>query len=198
MIRPAATSDRATLTDSMASAFSEDPLFRWFAGAGENEPVEAKLRVVFGAFIKLELARDDHLVFASEDGVGVAIWKHPNRWKMRTGDMFRVLPAMIRAFGTKTPRMMGALNTIEKVHPADEHYYLEALGTSQQMQSRGVGSAVLGHMLERCDAEGMPAYLESSNPQNVPFYARHGFKEAGEIALGKGAPTVTAMWRDPR
>jgi hypothetical protein len=44
----------------------------------------------------------------------------------------------------------------------------------------------------------MPAYLQSSNLLNVPFYARHGFEVIGEIILGKGAPTVTAMWRDPR
>ena len=53
-------------------------------------------------------------------------------------------------------------------------------------------------MLDRCDAEGMPAYLESSNVRNVPFYGRHGFEVTGEIDLGKGAPTVTAMWRNPR
>jgi GNAT superfamily N-acetyltransferase len=66
------------------------------------------------------------------------------------------------------------------------------------MQSKGIGSAVLGAMLERCDTEGMPAYLESSNLRNVPFYARHGFEATGEIVVGKGAPTVTAMWRTPR
>jgi GNAT superfamily N-acetyltransferase len=94
--------------------------------------------------------------------------------------------------------MIGAFNAVEKVHPKEEHYYLEALGTRQDMQSKGVGSAMIRHMLDRCDTEGMPAYLESSNPRNVPFYARHGFEKTGEIVAGKGAPTVTAMWRDPR
>lgn len=66
------------------------------------------------------------------------------------------------------------------------------------MQSKGVGSAVIRDMLDRCDTEGMPAYLESSNPRNVPFYARHGFEKTGEIVVGKEARTVTAMWREPR
>lgn len=197
-IRQATASDNTTLADSLASAFSEDPLFRWIAGAGPDEPVEAKLRIIFGKLTGLELARDDHLVFMSDDGAGAAVWKHPNRWKMTNSDMFRALPAMLRAFGTKTPRMMGAFNAVEKVHPAREHYFLEALGTRRDMQSRGVGSAVIGPMLERCDTEGMPAYLESSNPSNIPFYARHGFEVTGEIVVGRGAPTVTAMWRDPR
>jgi GNAT superfamily N-acetyltransferase len=197
-IRSATAADRSKLADSLASAFSEDPLFNWMASAGPNKPFEPRGRIVFGAFLKLELGRDEHLVFADENAIGVAIWKAPNQWKMPTGDMVRALPAMLRAFGTKATRMIGAFNAIEKVHPREEHYYLEALGTRQDMQSKGVGSAVLSHMLDRCDSEGMPAYLESSNPRNVPFYARHGFDVTGEIVVGRGAPTVTAMWREPR
>jgi GNAT superfamily N-acetyltransferase len=197
-IRPATVADRAMLADSLASAFAEDPLFRWMAGGATGTAFEPKVRVVFDAFLKLDLARDGHLVFTDEDGIGVAVWKAPNQWKMHTGDMLRALPAMLRAFGTKAPRMIGAFNAIEKVHPKEEHYYLEALGTRQDMQSKGIGSAMIRHMLDRCDAEGMPAYLESSNVRNVPFYARHGFETTGEIVVGTGAPTVTAMWRDPR
>jgi GNAT superfamily N-acetyltransferase len=197
-IRPASAADRATLTNSLASAFANDPLFTWMAGVGPNQSIEPKLRIVFNTFLKLDLVRDEHLVFMDEDGIGVAIWKAPNKWKMANGDMLRALPSMLRSFGTKATRMMGAFNAIEKVHPKEEHYYLEALGTRQDMQSKGVGSAVIRDMLDRCDREGVPAYLESSNVRNVPFYARHGFEATGEIVVGKGAPTVTAMWREPR
>ena len=112
------------LADSLASAFAEDPLFAWMAGAAPTRALEPKVRIVFDVFVKLEFERDDHLVFTDEDGIGVAIWKAPNKWKMSTGDMFRALPAMLRALGTKTPRMISAFNAIEKVHPKEEHYYL--------------------------------------------------------------------------
>lgn len=196
-IRPAVPAELDAVASTLASAFADDPLFRWMTGAGPDEPIEPKLRVLFRALAKQEFRRDDHLVYVSDDGFGVAVWMHPNQWRMSTSTTLRVLPAMIRSLGTRTPRGIGAFNAIEKVHPAEEHYFLEALGTSQQMQGKGLGSAVIRPMLERCDAEGMPAYLESSNPQNIPFYARHGFRPTGEIAVGPGAPTVTAMWRDP-
>ncbi|MFP5326996.1 MAG: GNAT family N-acetyltransferase [Acidimicrobiia bacterium] len=195
-VRIASAADRESLANSLASAFSDDPLFRWMLGAAPDQGLGKPLRVLFDAFLKLDLRRDDHLVFTDDEGIGAAIWKSPNKWKMAPGDMMRTLPTMLRVLGTKVPRMMGAFNAIEKVHPREEHYYLEVLGTRQDMQSKGVGSAIISHMLERCDAEGLPAYLESSNPRNVPFYARHGFKVTGEIVVGKGAPTVTAMWRD--
>jgi GNAT superfamily N-acetyltransferase len=197
-VRAATEADRAKLADSLASAFAEDPLFAWMAGGGTKATLEPKMRIFFDAFLKIDLARSDHLIFTDEDRTGAAIWKHPNKWKMPTGDIVRTFPTMIRAFGTKIPRILGALTAIEKVHPKEEHYYLEVLGTHQDKQSKGVGTAVITHTLDRCDAEGMPAYLESSNPRNIPFYARHGFETTGEIVCGKGAPTVTAMWRNPR
>jgi GNAT superfamily N-acetyltransferase len=196
--RSATKSDRAQVTNTLASAFARDPMFRWVAGVEADVSMESKLRIFFGAMAKLVLGRDDHLVFTTDDGAGAAVWLPPNEWKLSTADMLRALPAMLRAFSTKTPRMIGAFDAVEKAHPASEHYFLEAIGTKADMQSKGVGTAVIKPMLERCDAEGMPAYLESSNLQNVPFYVRHGFEVTGEIEVGKGAPKVTAMWRDPR
>jgi GNAT superfamily N-acetyltransferase len=197
-IRPATVADRAQLANALASAFSEDPLFSWIAGADTGARLEPKMRLMLAALLKANLPKPDHLIFLDEDGIGGAVWQQPNRWKMPTGDLLRSMPSMLRAFGMRMPKMIGALTAIEKVHPKEEHYYLEVLGTRRDMQSKGVGSAVLSHMLERCDAEGMPAYLESSNVRNVPFYARHGFVTTGEIDCGKGAPTVTAMWREPK
>lgn len=49
-----------------------------------------------------------------------------------------------------------------------------------------------------CNEEGLPAYLESSNPRNIAFYARHGFEVREEVECGKGAPVCTTMWREPR
>ena len=52
--------------------------------------------------------------------------------------------------------------------------------------------------LDRCDAEYAPAYLESSNPDNVPYYERFGFEVTGELRLPDGGPSLIPMWRKPR
>lgn len=55
----------------------------------------------------------------------------------------------------------------------------------------------MAHALARCDVEGLPAYLESSNPRNLPFYERHGFEVLGKIQVGS-SPTLVPMLRRPR
>ena len=194
--RSATVSDGAQLATTLASAFSDDPLFAWMLGP--KAPAEQRMKIFFDGIVGLNLKRDDHLVFVSDDGTGAAVWQPIDRWKVSTSDMVRLTPTMVRAFRGRIPTMLGALSAIEKVHPTEPHYYLEILGTRKDRQGKGVGSAVITQFLERCDTEGVPAYLESSNLKNVPFYARHGFEVREEVSCGKGAPVCTTMWREPR
>jgi hypothetical protein len=55
----------------------------------------------------------------------------------------------------------------------------------------------MAYALARCDRDHAPAYLESSNPRNIPFYSRHGFEPLGAIQVGS-SPTVVPMLRGPR
>ena len=71
------------------------------------------------------------------------------------------------------------------------------LGTDPRHQGRGVGSALLEPILARCDADRVPAYLESSKRSNVPFYERHGFRVLGELAIA-GGPVIWRMQREAR
>jgi ribosomal protein S18 acetylase RimI-like enzyme len=82
-------------------------------------------------------------------------------------------------------------------HPAEPHWYLPMIGVDVPFQNRGYGSALLRHALAVCDRDGVPAYLESSNPRNVPLYQRHGFELMGVIQAGS-SPKLFPMVRKPR
>lgn len=196
VIRSAGQDDRGAVAGALASAFSEDPLFRWMID--DDGPIEGRLLHLFSALVRQALRHSDNLVFVTDAGTGAALWQPIDRWKVPPLDLLRTMPGAIRAMRSRVPAMMGALSAIERHHPTEPHYYLEMLGTRAGQQGKGVGSALLATMLARCDAEGVPAYLESSNPRNIPFYGRHGFEVQRELAVGRGAPTVTAMWREPR
>ena len=103
-----------------------------------------------------------------------------------------------RLFRGGLVRAMRNLAAIEGAHPKEpEHWYLALLGTDPSHQGSGIGSALIAGVLERCDEQGIGAYLESSKEENVPFYARHGFDVVAELQMGDG-PTMWRMWRDPR
>ena len=51
-----------------------------------------------------------------------------------------------------------------------------------------LGSLLLKTALKRCDDDGVIAYLESSNPKNIPLYERHGFEVMGLIQPGDFPP----------
>jgi GNAT superfamily N-acetyltransferase len=71
------------------------------------------------------------------------------------------------------------------------------IGVSPGKQGNGIGSALLGLALERCDADGRLAYLEGSTTRSARLYERHGFQPAGLIQVGS-SPPLLPMLRKPR
>ncbi|WP_197520894.1 GNAT family N-acetyltransferase [Bradyrhizobium icense] len=79
-------------------------------------------------------------------------------------------------------------------HPPEPHWYLPLIATDPNWAGQGLGTLLMKYALQRCDEEGITAYLESSNPEHIPFYQRHGFKVIGEIQHGS-SPPLTPMLR---
>ena len=79
-------------------------------------------------------------------------------------------------------------------HPHEPHWYLPLIAADPNWIGQGLGTLLMKHALRRCDDEGIAAYLESSNPRNISFYERHGFRIIGEIQHGS-SPMMTPMLR---
>jgi ribosomal protein S18 acetylase RimI-like enzyme len=92
-------------------------------------------------------------------------------------------------------RILGEI--MQATHPHEPHWYLNVISTLPSHRGQGLGARALEPVLAVCDAEGMPAYLESSNPRNMSLYRRHGFEQVGELPLPDG-PALYPMWRTPR
>ena len=84
-----------------------------------------------------------------------------------------------------------------RYRPVEPHWYLPLMGVDPAHQSSGYGSALMKHALKACDHGQKLAFLESTNPRNVPFYQRHGFEVLGTIQVGS-SPTSFSMLRRPR
>jgi len=193
-VRQAGRADIEPLSLSLARAFHDDPVTTFiFPTTRYEERLAGYFRTHLG---KIALAHG--LTYTTEGHHGGAIWLPPGAWQLTPMDLARTLPGTVRALGAKLPMALRNLVYIEKRHPKAPHYYLATLGTHPDHQGKGIGSALLEPVLSRCDAEGMPAYLESSKEKNLAFYGRHGFEVTEELALPGGGPPLWLMWRRAR
>lgn len=85
---------------------------------------------------------------------------------------------------------------MDELHPHEPHWHLAVIGVDPAHQGQGIGAALLSYALRQIDEQGVPAYVESSNPANISRYRRHGFEVIRAIRVG-GSPVVTPMLRVP-
>lgn len=84
----------------------------------------------------------------------------------------------------------------DRAHPSEPHWFLPLMGVDPFMKRKGIGAALMQHGLDTCDRDGTIAYLESTKPENVPFYDRFGFKPHATLEVGDH-PKVITMVRPP-
>jgi GNAT superfamily N-acetyltransferase len=180
----------------LGRAFTTDPVFGWLMDGRPG--LQRRLTAVFGGFAGAAHRLPEGRVLVDDERRGAAVWRPPGQWRAPARDLLRNAPMMVSAFGPRLPRALSLLTKVEAAHPRERHWYLEAIGCVPEARGQGVGGTLLAPVLERCDAEGLPAYLESSNPRNISFYERHGFVTMPLFRLPEGCPVITPMWRDPR
>ena len=194
-VRRATPADAGTVAATLASGFARDPVMCWMSGQTD---CEVRMTPFWRAVVAAGMRRSTTEIHVSADGATAAVWQGIDAWRVRPLEMLRTAPGVLRSLRTGVVRSMRLLNALERAHPDAPHYYLEMLATRTGQQGKGGGAAVLAEMLGHCDGQGLPAYLESSNPRNVPFYARHGFVERDVVQAPNGGPELTTMWREPR
>jgi GNAT superfamily N-acetyltransferase len=190
-VRRARRDDFGPLAEMLARAFYDDPVTSWFYPDDARRMKHARR---FFA-IRLRQLAGQELMYTTSERSGAALWAGPGRWREDLRESLMLLP-MLPVLLPRIMRSTHGVREIERRHPVRPHYYLSVLGTEPGQQGGGIGSALLGPVLRRCDSEGVGAYLESSKESNVAFYARHGFAVTERIDLPDGPP-LWLMWREP-
>jgi Acetyltransferase (GNAT) family len=203
-VRPAATEDLDTASATLSDGFAADLVFRWLAGRPLSD---VDLLPVFRALLRGDLQPaasaahgGESLVHIDRVARAAAAWRAPSRRPAENPKQMRMVAAFVNDFRLR--RCLPALKSlamIEASHPTHlpPHYYLVCIATRSAIKGSGCGSRVINNMLDVCDAEGVPAYLECSNPASIPFYLNHKFVSRGLLPVRNGCPPVVGMWREP-
>jgi GNAT superfamily N-acetyltransferase len=196
--RPARKADIRELSRTMARAFYDDPVSEWvFPDASSRS---AQLARMFATMTRYHhLAGGGVEVACDGPSIGAAaLWDPPKRWQHSGREQLAMMAHLIWVFGLRSAKARAIQEFMKRAHPEEPHWYLAGIGSDPTVRGQGFGQALMRSRLDRCDAEYCPAYLESSKPENVPYYERFGFTVTQEMQLPDGGPPLWAMWRSPR
>jgi ribosomal protein S18 acetylase RimI-like enzyme len=195
-VRRAEPADVPALTRMLVRAYMDDPVAMWTA---PWEDLRAQtLAGLYSARLRQMLIH--RAIWTDPKRSSAAVWLPPHCPKTPLRPNAALLRCLLDPrLLARAPFLALGLRSMSRAHPeGPPHWYLSLLGTDPDARERGLGSAVLQPVLERCDKDGVGAYLESSKPRNLDFYARFGFQVTGELQLPHGGPTMWPMWRAPR
>jgi ribosomal protein S18 acetylase RimI-like enzyme len=189
-VKIATESDEAAVIDALRLAFAADPATRWVW------PEPLKYLSHFSSFVKAFGGKAFSYKSAHYIGnySGVALWLPPN-----VHPDVEQLIALLQSTGSDDAKRYGPqmFEKMDSYHPKEPHWYLPLLGVDPLYHGKGFGSALLQHALAKCDQDNVYAYLESSNPRNIPLYERHGFELLGTIQFDT-SPSIFPMLRKPK
>jgi GNAT superfamily N-acetyltransferase len=195
MARIATAEDAEAITETLALAFHEDPVWSWAFPDAERRLEQH--RAVWGLLVEAKIKEGGVWLTAGVEAA--AVWVLPGRPELGPEDERRMEALVEGSTGEGAARVLDTFDRFNDAHPHErEHYYLSLLGTHPDHRGGGIGMGLLSESLRRIDEEGAPAYLESSNSANDRRYERLGFAPCGEFELGEDGPRVTQMWREPR
>ncbi|WP_375688231.1 GNAT family N-acetyltransferase [Pseudooceanicola sp. LIPI14-2-Ac024] len=176
------------IVEVITLGFAADPFLRWLY-PDPRHYLRHVARVVhaFGG-----RAFDHHGAHLNATRTAAALWLPPGV-KPDQATLIRTFAASVPARKHRT--LFRIDRQMQRFHPRTPCWHLAFIATDPCWQGQGQGDALLAETLRLCDADGHPAYLESTNPANLTLYRRHGFREIGRIEV-TGAPPIVPMLRD--
>jgi ribosomal protein S18 acetylase RimI-like enzyme len=189
-IKTATPADEGPAVAVMVLAFGSGPAARWTWPDPEQYLVHfPKLVRVLGG-----QAFAHGSAYYVDGYVGAALWLPPD-----VGPDEDALSTLLQSTGSASAQedLAALFEQMGRYHPREAHWYLPFIGIDPCQQGKGYGAALMKHALDPCDRDRKLAYLESSNPKNIPLYERHGFEVLGTVQVG-ASPPVVPMLRKPR
>jgi len=182
----------------IAQAFRADPLLPYITQ--EESKQDYMLSWLGDMGLRLGLSYGE--VYTTPEVEGVAIWLLPGQYAMTFGKMLRlgVFPPL--RLGLKAlARFQSFAGFTSQVHREcikQDHWYLLMLVVDPSCQGKGLGGRLLQPVLTRADCQGLPCYLETTNPRTIPFYERQGFLVVRSIEVVQGGPGLWCLLRNPQ
>lgn len=195
-IRAAGEGDREAVARLLDEAFQDDPVSGWvFPGEEHRRVAHPRL---MAAFVGIVLA--EGRIDVTEDFSACALWLPvPAEGPEPDGAEDDSAVQLREAVDPDNERVEQIGRLTGEVHPEGRaHEYLWMIAVAPGHQGQGLGTAIMQPVLDRCDREGLPAYLEASSARSRALYERLGFTFMGRTVDLPDGPHMWPMWREPQ
>lgn len=192
-IQRAGRADLPSIMETLAQAFHTDPALSWILPDPDHRA--RALRSLFRILVPAD-ARAGMALRSSGDEAG-ALWRAPGQAHNGTLEFLRTVIPLVATFGTALPRGLKVQGSIDAHRPEGRFWYLHYVGVRPGHQGKGHGGRIIRAQTAAADREGLPCWLETATPENVPLYERLGFVTRVEWDLPGGGPHFWGMMRPP-
>lgn len=183
--------DRSAVVETLALAFQSDPALSWIL----PDPVrrERALRGLFRVLVPADMRAG--VALAAERGESAALWRAPGRAHGGGLEFLRTVIPLIATFGAALPRGLKVQGSIDAHRPKGRFWYLHYVGVRPEHQGKGHGGRIIRAQTAVADVDGLPCWLETATPGNVPLYERLGFATQVEWDVPGNGPHFWGMMR---
>ena len=185
--------DQTALVETLAQAFQTDPALSWILPDPDHRA--RALRGLFRTLVPADMRAG--LALRASGGEAAALWRAPGQAHSGTFEFLRTVVPLVATFGTALPRGLKVQGSIDAHRPKGRFWYLHYVGVRTGHQGKGHGGRIIRAQTTAADAEGLPCWLETATPENVPLYERLGFVTQGEWDVPGGGPHFWGMMRPP-
>ena len=192
-MRIATEDDIDSVTETITLAFADDPV--WRTALSRADGSTAHYQGYWRIFV--EGAMPHGMIHLADDDAAVAVWIPPGGDEMSEEQEEQLRGVVVENLGYNARKAMFALwDRFDWAHPQTEpHAYLSLLATHPDHRGRGIAQDLVRADLADFDRQGVPSYLESTNPANDHRYQRLGFAKIGAFKGVERGSVVSTMWR---
>ncbi len=156
---------------TVVAAFDRDPAFRYFF----DEAAFALQAAIFAGYL-FDKRVSHGTVWMVGQAHAVSLWDGPRG--VGAAQATLDLPAGVHA------RLDAYHDAVQGAVPETPHWYLGVVATHPAHAGRRLGRLAIAAGLAQAARDGLPAYLETTNPGNVEIYRRSGWEVTRAIDFG--------------
>lgn len=174
-------SDQSLVVDILCSSFDDNKSVNYIIPQDKMRVLRIRKLMAYS----FDLCHKFGVVYLNEDKSACALVLFPEKKKTTLQTLILDLQLVFNSTGLRNLKKTLERETkIKAIQPKEEVYYLWFIGVQKDKQKKGLGTALLKHVISDARKLQRPIILETSTIRNLPWYQQNDFHVYAELDLG--------------